>query len=161
MRATPCREGGKITLRTRNFPAAECSELKEADVTPAEYVLVEVQDTGHGIPPEVRAKIFEPFFTTKEVGKGTGLGLSMVYGIVKQTGGYVFCDSEPGAGATFRILLPRRVGDDVQEPVEDGDRQTRGGSDRPRRDPAGRGRGSCARFRRARAGLARLYSAGG
>ena len=112
------REGGKITLRTRNFPASECSELKEADVIPAEYVLVEVQDTGHGIPLEVRAKIFEPFFTTKEVGKGTGLGLSMVYGIVKQTGGYVFCDSEPGAGATFRILLPRRVGDDVQEPVK-------------------------------------------
>ena len=72
--------------------------------------LVEVEDTGHGIPAEVRAKIFEPFFTTKEVGKGTGLGLSMVYGIVKQTGGYVFCDSDPGEGATFRILLPRRLG---------------------------------------------------
>jgi two-component system cell cycle sensor histidine kinase/response regulator CckA len=112
------RDGGAITLRTRNFPAAECGELKEADVVPADYVLVEVQDTGHGIPPEVRAKIFEPFFTTKDVGKGTGLGLSMVYGIIKQTGGYVFCDSEPGKGATFRILLPRRVGDEVEEPVK-------------------------------------------
>jgi two-component system cell cycle sensor histidine kinase/response regulator CckA len=80
-------------------------------------VLVEVEDTGHGIPPEVRAKIFEPFFTTKEVGKGTGLGLSMVYGIVKQTGGYVFCDSEPGKGATFRILLPRLVEVEVEAPV--------------------------------------------
>src|ERR1700761_4861615 len=109
-------DGGKITLRTRNFPAAECGGLKEVDIPPAEYVLVEVEDTGHGIPPEVRAKIFEPFFTTKDVGKGTGLGLSMVYGITKQTGGYVFCDSEPGAGATFRILLPRRLADDVDEP---------------------------------------------
>jgi len=113
------KDGGKITLRTRNFPAAECGSLKEVDVAPADYVLVEVEDTGHGIPPEVRAKIFEPFFTTKEVGKGTGLGLSMVYGIIKQTGGYVFCDSEPGQGATFRILLPRRLADDVvDEPVK-------------------------------------------
>jgi two-component system, cell cycle sensor histidine kinase and response regulator CckA len=111
-------DGGKITLRTRNFPAAECGSLNEVDVASADYVLVEVEDTGHGIPPEVRAKIFEPFFTTKDVGKGTGLGLSMVYGIVKQTGGYVFCESEPGAGATFRILLPRRLADDVDEPVK-------------------------------------------
>ncbi|HEX9170248.1 MAG TPA: ATP-binding protein [Roseiarcus sp.] len=109
---------GKITLRTRNFPAIECAELKEMAVVPADYVLVEVQDTGHGIPHEVRAKIFEPFFTTKDVGKGTGLGLSMVYGIIKQTGGYVFCDSEPGQGATFRILLPRRQGDEADEPVK-------------------------------------------
>ncbi len=111
-------DGGKITLRTRNFPAAERGDLKEVDVAPADYVLVEVEDTGHGIPAEVQAKIFEPFFTTKDVGKGTGLGLSMVYGIVKQTGGYVFCDSEVGAGATFRILLPRRLADDVDEPVK-------------------------------------------
>ena len=111
-------DGGKITLRTRNFPGPECGDLKEVDVAVADYVLVEVEDTGHGIPPEVRAKIFEPFFTTKDVGKGTGLGLSMVYGIIKQTGGYVFCDSEPGAGATFRILLPRRLADDVDEPVK-------------------------------------------
>jgi two-component system cell cycle sensor histidine kinase/response regulator CckA len=111
-------DGGKITLRTRNFPASECAELKEMAIVPADYVLVEVEDTGHGIPPEVRAKIFEPFFTTKDVGKGTGLGLSMVYGIIKQTGGYVFCESEPGAGATFRILLPRRQGDEADEPVK-------------------------------------------
>ncbi len=112
-------DGGKITLRTRNFPASECASLKEAEVAPADYVEIEVQDTGHGIPDFVRAKIFEPFFTTKEVGKGTGLGLSMVYGIVKQTGGYVFCESEPGKGATFRILLPRLMeATEVEEPAK-------------------------------------------
>ena len=109
------KDGGKITLRTRNFPAAECASVKEMAVTPTDYVLVEVVDTGHGIPADVRDKIFEPFFTTKEVGKGTGLGLSMVYGIVKQTGGYVFCESEPGSGATFRILLPRLVESGAEE----------------------------------------------
>jgi len=109
------KDGGKITLRTRNFPAAECASVKEMAVTPTDFVLVEVVDTGHGIPADVRDKIFEPFFTTKEVGKGTGLGLSMVYGIVKQTGGYVFCESEPGSGATFRILLPRLVESGAEE----------------------------------------------
>ncbi len=110
--------GGRITLRTRNVPASECTSFKDATVAPADYVLVEVQDTGHGIPPEVLDKIFEPFFTTKEVGKGTGLGLSMVYGIVKQTGGYVFCESEPGKGAKFRILLPRLMEVDSEAPAK-------------------------------------------
>ena len=108
-------EGGRIILRTRNVGVEDCANLGEKLLAPAEYVLVEVQDTGHGVPPEVRDKIFEPFFTTKEVGKGTGLGLSMVYGIVKQTGGYVFCVSEPGEGAIFRILLPRHIPEPVVE----------------------------------------------
>jgi two-component system, cell cycle sensor histidine kinase and response regulator CckA len=112
------KDGGRITLRTRNFLLSECGELRDMAVAPADYVLIEVEDTGHGIPAEVREKIFEPFFTTKEIGKGTGLGLSMVYGIVKQTGGYVFCESELGAGSTFRILLPRLVAAETDEPVK-------------------------------------------
>jgi two-component system cell cycle sensor histidine kinase/response regulator CckA len=74
----------------------------------ADYVLVEVVDTGTGIPPDIIDKIFEPFFSTKEVGKGTGLGLSTVYGIVKQTGGFIYADSQPGQ-TVFRIFLPRHV----------------------------------------------------
>ena len=79
---------------------------------------VEVADTGKGIPDDVKEKIFEPFFTTKEVGKGTGLGLSMAYGIVKQTGGWILCDSVVGRGTTFRILLPRHIPAVVSEPVQ-------------------------------------------
>ena len=78
------------------------------EVMPAgDYVLIEVADTGVGIPKENLARIFDPFFSTKEVGSGTGLGLSTVYGIVKQTGGFVFVDSAPGRGAVFQIYLPR------------------------------------------------------
>jgi two-component system cell cycle sensor histidine kinase/response regulator CckA len=108
-------EGGRISLRTRNVTSAECAAYQEKSLVSGEYVLIEVADTGHGIPADVRDKIFEPFFTTKEVGKGTGLGLSMVYGIVKQTGGYVFCESEPGHGAVFRIFLPRHLQTAVEE----------------------------------------------
>src|SRR5258708_31629495 len=71
------------------------------------YLLIEVADTGVGIPKENHERIFEPFFSTKEVGSGTGLGLSTVYGIVRQTGGFVFVDSEPGRGSVFQIHLPR------------------------------------------------------
>ncbi len=101
--------GGKIYLRTKNVAASECAAYGEKLLPAADYVVVEVEDTGTGIPADVRAKIFEPFFTTKEVGKGTGLGLSMVYGIIKQTGGFVFCDSTVGRGTTFRIFLTRYI----------------------------------------------------
>ncbi len=101
--------GGELTVRTRNVSAEESPAYPYRELAPADYVLVEVEDTGSGIPPDVLKKIFEPFFTTKEVGKGTGLGLSMVYGIIKQTGGFIYCDSEVGKGTTFRIFLPRHV----------------------------------------------------
>jgi two-component system cell cycle sensor histidine kinase/response regulator CckA len=109
-------EGGKLVVRTANVPAAEAGRLGHAGMPAADYVQIEVTDTGTGMPPDVMAKIFEPFFSTKEVGKGTGLGLSTVYGIVKQTGGFVYVDSEIGKGTTFRIFLPRHTG--VEEPAE-------------------------------------------
>jgi two-component system, cell cycle sensor histidine kinase and response regulator CckA len=113
-------QGGKIILRTRNVAAAECASFSETSLAAADYVAIEVEDFGHGIPPEIKDKIFEPFFTTKEVGKGTGLGLAMVYGIVKQTGGFVFCTSTIGKGTVFTILLPRYIPDETHaaRPVE-------------------------------------------
>jgi two-component system cell cycle sensor histidine kinase/response regulator CckA len=102
-------DGGKLTLRTANVSAADSAQYGYKGMQTADYVLIEVIDTGTGIPPEIIDKIFEPFFSTKEVGKGTGLGLSTVYGIIKQTGGYIYPESEPGRGTTFRIFLPRYV----------------------------------------------------
>jgi two-component system cell cycle sensor histidine kinase/response regulator CckA len=102
-------DGGKLTVRTANVTAQECAAYGYKGMPAADYVLVEVTDTGTGIPPEIIDKIFEPFFSTKEVGKGTGLGLSTVYGIVKQTGGFVYPDSTIGKGTLFRIFLPRHV----------------------------------------------------
>nr|WP_245412380.1 response regulator [Notoacmeibacter ruber] len=102
-------EGGTVTVRTRNISEPESRAFDYRELEPADYVAIEVQDTGTGIAPDVIKKIFEPFFTTKEVGKGTGLGLSMVYGFVKQSGGFIYADSEEGDGTTFRIFLPRYV----------------------------------------------------
>ncbi len=102
-------KGGDLVVRTKNVTAAECADYNYRELAAADYAVVEVEDTGTGIPPDVLKKIFEPFFTTKEVGKGTGLGLSMVYGIIKQTGGFIFCDSQVGTGTTFRIFLPRHI----------------------------------------------------
>jgi len=101
--------GGRVQIRTRNVAASECAAFNEAALPAADYVLVEVEDSGSGIPADVKEKIFEPFFTTKEVGKGTGLGLSTVFGIVKQSGGFISVDSEIGRGTVFRIFLPRYV----------------------------------------------------
>jgi two-component system, cell cycle sensor histidine kinase and response regulator CckA len=110
--------GGKLTLRTSNVRAEDSIRLQGKGMPLGEYVLVEVEDTGTGIAPEIINKIFDPFYTTKDIGKGTGLGLSTVYGIVKQTGGFIYVDSAVGKGTTFRIFLPRYIpgADDFEVP---------------------------------------------
>ncbi len=130
--------GGRLTVKTRNITERDSLKLRSLSVQPGEYVLIEVEDTGTGMTPEVMAKIFEPFFSTKDVGKGTGLGLSTVYGIVKQTGGYIFPDSTVGKGTTFRVYLPRHVPEAVvaAEPAE---APPQAKKDRPR-DLTGTGR---------------------
>jgi len=110
-------DGGKLTVKTANVGAEEAGRLAYKGMPASDYVQIEITDTGTGIPPDIRGKIFEPFFSTKEVGKGTGLGLSTVYGIVKQTGGFIYVDSEPGRGTSFHIFLPRHHAD--QEVVAD------------------------------------------
>ncbi len=110
-------EGGQITVTTSNF----CSEPEghEAHLLPpaGDYVCVRVCDQGVGIPPAILSKIFEPFFSTKRTGEGTGLGLSTAYGIVKQTGGYIFCDSVEGEGSCFSIYFPAHIGQ-LADPVD-------------------------------------------
>ncbi|WP_372928296.1 cell cycle histidine kinase CckA [Methyloceanibacter sp.] len=102
-------DGGKLSIRTANVSEPQSRELSLSHMPPGEYVMIEVRDTGTGMSEEVKQKIFEPFFSTKEIGRGTGLGLSTVYGIIKQTGGYIFADSEEGDGTAMRVYLPRHV----------------------------------------------------
>src|SRR5271156_5770053 len=102
-------EGGRLQLRTANVTARDCERYHAKGMPAADYALVEATDRGSGIPAKILGKIFEPFFSTKEVGKGTGLGLSTVYGINKQTGGFVYVDSIEQKGTTFRIFLQRHV----------------------------------------------------
>ena len=108
--------GGTLTIRTTNTTTAAPIRRGHEVMPRGDYILVQVADTGVGIPKENLERIFEPFFSTKEVGSGTGLGLSTVYGIVRQTGGFVFVDSEPGQGATFSIYLPRLDANEATAP---------------------------------------------
>lgn len=102
--------GGTLTIATRAISSADITKLDGDVMPPGAYSLLTVTDTGTGMPPDVLAKIFDPFFTTKDVGKGTGLGLATVYGIVKQSGGYIFADSKLGAGTSFSLYLPVHEG---------------------------------------------------
>ena len=99
--------GGQLTLETRNLELDEAYCSIHPEAARGEHVLLAVSDSGHGIDPAILPHIFEPFFTTKEKGKGTGLGLATVYGIVKQSGGHVTVHSQPGAGTSFKVFLPR------------------------------------------------------
>jgi two-component system cell cycle sensor histidine kinase/response regulator CckA len=100
-------EGGKLAIRTSNVTVKQARKIKGEEMPPGDYVLIEVEDNGSGIAIEDQDHIFEPFYTTKEVGEGTGLGLSTVYGIVKQTGGFVNLKTGVGEGTTFQIYLPQ------------------------------------------------------
>jgi signal transduction histidine kinase/CheY-like chemotaxis protein len=99
-------DGGKLFVRTANVELNSEEATKRPSMVAGNYALISVSDTGHGMDEQTKAKIFEPFFTTKEVGKGTGLGLATVYGIVKQSGGFIWVSSAPGIGTTFEIYFP-------------------------------------------------------
>ena len=145
-----------LSITTRTVSAAEVRQMASDILPVADYTALVVADTGTGIPPDILPKIFEPFFTTKEVGKGTGLGLSTVYGIVKQSGGYILRRDPAGQGRGLHDLPagPRRRRRRART-AGAADRAT-GGNLGHGHDPAGRGRGHGPRGRRAGADPAGL-----
>jgi CheY-like chemotaxis protein len=112
-------QGGALMIETANAQLDDDYVGANAEVTPGQYAVISVTDTGTGMDRETLIRVFEPFLTTKEVGKGTGLGLSMVYGFVKQSGGHVKVYSEVDQGTTVRIYLPRLMGETIEEIVAD------------------------------------------
>ena len=129
-------EGGVLTIQTQYLQQDEAAKLGVAGLEAQDYLLIEVSDTGPGIPADIADKIFDPFFTTKETGKGTGLGLSTVYGVIRQMEGVITLDTAPGKGATFRIFLPAHSG--AEEAAEETAPTTAAKSDP--RDLTGAGR---------------------
>jgi two-component system cell cycle sensor histidine kinase/response regulator CckA len=110
-------DGGKLTIETQRAQIDDEYAAQHACDRSGEFVLLAVSDTGVGMTDEVKTHVFEPFYTSKEVGKGTGLGLATIYGIVKQSGGFIWIYSEPGHGATFKVFLPSVAGQ-ADGPVE-------------------------------------------
>jgi two-component system cell cycle sensor histidine kinase/response regulator CckA len=122
-------DGGTLSIESEPLLVGASAPIGLPDVPAGEYCLLRVRDTGTGMDADTLRQLFEPFFTTKELGKGTGLGLSTAYGIVKQCGGHIFCESQPGKGATFTICLPRAREAPEKEAPKDAVHHVRGGTE--------------------------------